>query len=202
MDGSVSGGRSFERFAGWLSVFAGLGGLGYAIAFVVLKDGGLSALFLTLGPLFAVGGLVAVFERVRAIDAGFALVALVLAAFGSLASSTHGAYDLSNVLHPPTSLPDLPSEVDPRGYASFALNGVALMLIGWLAGRRSELPRWVGPLGMVLGVVLVITWLSRLIVLDAKSLLVLGPALVAGVLSPVFFLLLGAWLLRWRRSAG
>jgi polyferredoxin len=53
---------------------------------------------------------------------------------------------------------------------------------------------------MILGVVLVVTWLGRLIVLDATSLLVLGPALVAGVLSPVFFLLLGAWLLGWRRS--
>lgn len=206
MGASMSGSRSFERFAGWLSVLAGLGGLGYAIAFVVLKDAGFSALFLTLGPLFAVGGLVAVYARVRAIDAGFPLVALVLAAFGSIASSTHGAYDLANVLHPvagaASGSADLPNGVDPRGYASFALNGVALILIGWLARRSTELPSWVGPLGMLLGVVLVITWLGRLIVLDATSLFVLGPALVAGVLSPVFFLLLGAWLLGWRRSAG
>ncbi|HEY4227726.1 MAG TPA: hypothetical protein VGM49_05255 [Candidatus Limnocylindrales bacterium] len=210
MGGSMSGNASFDRFAGWLSVLAGIGGLGYAIAFVVLKDAGLSALFLMLGPLFAIGGLVAVFERVRGIDAGLALVALVVAAFGSLASSSHGAFDLANVLHPqvstvlnPTSsAPDLPNAVDPRGYASFALNGLALILIGWLARRTSELPGWVGPLAMALGVVLVVTWLGRLIVLDATSLLVLGPALVAGVLSPAFFLLLGAWLLGWRRSAG
>jgi hypothetical protein len=201
MGGSISRSRSFERFAGWLSVLAGLGGAGYAVAFVVLKDAGLSALFLVLGPLFAIGGLVAVFERVRGVDAGVATIAIVLGAFGSLAASTHGAYDLANVLHPPASLPDLPSAVDPRGYASFALNGLTFALIGWLARRTSELPGWVGPLGMVLGVVLVVTWLGRLIVLDASSLLVLGPALVAGVLSPVFFLLLGAWLLGLRRSA-
>ena len=103
MGGSMSGSRSFERFAGWLSVLAGLGGAGYAVAFVVLKDAGLSALFLMLGPLFAIGGLVAVFERLRAIDAGVATVALALGAFGSLAASTHGAYDLANVLHPPSS---------------------------------------------------------------------------------------------------
>jgi hypothetical protein len=200
MGGSMSGSRSFERFAGWLSVLAGVGGAGYAVAFVVLKDAGFSALFLTLGPLFAIGALVAVFERVRAIDAGVATVALALGAFGSLAASTHGAYDLANILHPPSSLPDLPSAVDPRGYASFALNGLTFALIGWLARRTTELPGWVGPLGIVLGVVLVVTWLGRLIVLDATSLLVLGPALVAGVLSPVFFLLLGVWLLGWRRS--
>jgi hypothetical protein len=201
MGGSMSGSRSFERFAGWLSVLAGLAGLGYAVAFVLLKNAGMSALFLTLAPLLAIGGLVAVFERVRAIDAGIATVALALGAFGSLAASTHGVYDLANVLHPPASLPDLPSAVDPRGYATFALTGFALVLLGWLAGRTSDLPGWVGPMGMVLGVVLVATWLGRLIILDATSLLVLGPALVAGVLSPVFFLMLGAWLLGWRRSA-
>ena len=199
MDGSISDDRSFERFAGWLSVLAGIAGLGYAVAFVVLKDAGMSALFLTLAPLLAIGGLVAVFDRVRVVSAGFATVALALGAFGSLAASTHGAYDLANVLHPPASVPDLPSAVDPRGFATFALTGLALLLLGWLAGRTNELPGWVGPLGMVLGVVLVVTWLGRLIVLDATSLLVLGPAFVAGLLSPIFFLLLGAWLLGWRR---
>ena len=76
----------------------------------------------------------------------------------------------------------------------------ALGLLAWLAGRSPDLPSWVSPLGIVLGLVLVITWLARLIVLDATSMLVLGPALVSGLLSPVFFLLLGAWLLGWRRQ--
>jgi hypothetical protein len=200
MGGSVAGGRSFERFAGWLSVLAGIAGVGYAVAFVVLKNAQLSALFLTLAPLLAIGGLVAVFERVRSIDAGFATVALSLGVFGSLAASSHGAYDLANVLHPPASVPDVPFAVDPRGYGTFALTGLSLVLLAWLAGRTSDLPGWVSPIGMVLGVVLVITWLARLIVLDATSLLVLGPALVSGLLSPIFFLLLGAWLLGWRRS--
>jgi hypothetical protein len=199
MGGSTMDGRSFERFAGWLSVLAGIAGIGYAVAFVVLKNAQLSAIFLTLAPLLAIGGLVAVFDRVRGVDAGFATVALALGAFGSLAASTHGAYDLANVLHPVAGAPDLPSAVDPRGFGTFALTGLAILLLGWLAGRTSGLPNWVGPMGMVLGVVLVITWLGRLIVLDATSLLVLGPALVAGLLSPIFFLLLGSWLLGWRR---
>jgi hypothetical protein len=189
---------SFERFAGWMSLLAGVAGVGYAVAFVLLKDPLLGAIFLTLAPLLAVGGLVAVFERVRAVDAGFATVALALGVFGSLAASTHGAYDLANVLHPPAAAPDL-SAVDPRGYGTFGLTGLALVLLAWLAGRTPELPGWVSPLGMLLGLVLVVTWLARLIVLDATSPLVLGPALVAGLLSPIFFLLLGAWLLGWRR---
>jgi hypothetical protein len=199
MGGSTVGGGSFERFAGWLSVLAGIAGVGYAVAFVVLKNASLSALFLTLAPLLAIGGLVAVFERVRTIEAGFATVALSLGVFGSLAASSHGAYDLANVLHAPASIPDVPFAVDPRGYGTFALTGLALVLLAWLANRAPDLPRWVSPMGMVLGVVLVITWLARLVILDATSLLVLGPALVSGLLSPIFFLLLGAWLLGWRR---
>jgi hypothetical protein len=193
-------GTSFDRFAGWSSVLAGVAGIGYAIAFVLLKNPQLSALFLTLAPLLAVAGLVAVFDRVRPIDSGFATVALALGAFGSLAASSHGAFDLSNVLHAPAVLPtDVPSEMDPRGYATFALTGLALILLAWLSGRTTDLPGWVRPLGVILGVVLVVTWLARLVVLDATSVLVLLPALVAGLLSPVFFLLLGAWLLGWRR---
>jgi hypothetical protein len=197
MDAGRSSG--FERFAGWASILAGIAGLGYALAFVVLKDAGLSGLFLLLAPLLATAGLVAVFDRVRSVDSGFAILALGLGVVGSLAASTHGAYDLANVLHPPALESDLPSSVDPRGFATFGLTGVAVAILAWLAGRTTGFPGWVPPLGLILGLVLVVTWLARLIVLDATSILVLGPALVAGILSPVFFLGLGAWLLGWRR---
>ena len=194
-------GTSFDRFAGWASILAGVAGIGYAVAFVVLKNGPLSAQFLTLAPLFAVAGLVAVFERVRSIDAGYATLALALGVFGSLAASTHGVYDLSNVLHPPAAaLPaDVPSALDPRGYGTFALTGLAVLILASLARRSPDLPSWVGPLGLVLGIFLVLTFLARLVILDATSPLVLLPALVSGLLSPIFFLLLGAWLLGWRR---
>ena len=192
---------SFDRYAGWLSILAGVTGIGYAVAFVVLADARLSAVFLTLAPLLAVAGLVAVFERVREIDSGYATLALALGAFGSLAASTHGAYDLANVLNPPTLrvVDTMPFAADPRGFGTFGLTGIALALLSTLARRTPEIPGWVGPLGLVLGLFLVITWLARLIVLDATSMLVLGPALVSGLLSPIFFLLLGAWLLGWRR---
>ena len=130
------------------------------------------------------------------------LIALALGAFGSLAASSHGVYDLSNVLHPPAALPDVPFPVDPRGYGTFALTGLAVLILAGLAGRSTDLPSRVSPLGLVLGASLVVTFLARLVVLDATSMLVLLPALVSGLLSPVFFLLLGAWLLGWRRSAG
>src|SRR5438105_10801903 len=40
----------------------------------------------------------------------------------------HGAYDLANVLHPPTSpAVDFPNAVDPRGVLTFGLAGIALI---------------------------------------------------------------------------
>ena len=194
---------SFDRYAGWLSILAGVTGIGYAVAFVVLKDARFSAIFLTLAPLLAVAGLVAVFERVREVDSGYATLALALGAFGSLAASTHGAYDLANVLHPSAgvdAVKDLPFPTDPRGFGTFALTGMAVAILASLSRRTQAVPGWVGPFGLLLGLALVITWLARLIVLDATSLLVLLPALVSGLLSPIFFLALGAWLLGWRRA--
>jgi hypothetical protein len=190
---------SFDRFAGWSSILAGIAGLGYALAFVVLKNNLLGGLFLLLAPLLALAGLVAVWSRLREVDGAFAALALGLGFVGSIGAATHGAYDLANVLHPPVSASDLPSAIDPRGFLTFGLTGLALIILAVLAGRGGGLPSWVSPFGLSLGVVLVVTWLARLIVFDATSVLVLMPALIAGVLSPLFYLGLGAWLLGWRR---
>jgi hypothetical protein len=204
MDGSdgsrASLSPAFERFAGWSSVLAGLAGIGYAVAFVVLKHAGLSAAFLLAAPLLAIGGLVAVYGRLRQVDAGFAILALVLGVVGAIGASAHGAFDLANVLQPPERRGDLPNAIDPRGFMTFGLTGIALLIMAWLARRSRDLPGWVSPFGLSLGIMLVVTWLARLIVFDATSVLVLGPALIVGIQSPIFYLGLGAWLLS-RRGA-
>jgi hypothetical protein len=188
----------YRQFAGTAAVLAGIAGFAYAVSFVVLKDAGLSGLFLTVAPLFAMPALVAVYGFLRATDPAFALLGLALGLAGSIGASVHGATNLALVLHPPPPGPEVPNAIDPRGFLTFGLTGAALLILAWLARRSPELPTWVSPLGLLLGAVLVVTWLARLIILDATSPAVLGPALVAGVLSPVFYLGLGAWLLGWR----
>jgi hypothetical protein len=186
----------FERFAGWSAAGAALAGVGYAVAFVVIKDNKvLTGLMLLLAPALALAPLVAVYGRLRAVDAGFALLGLGLGLAGSLGASIHGGFDLANALHDPGAVGDFPNYVDPRGMLTFGASGFALLAFASLAGRSADLPRWVMPVGLVLGVVLVLTWLGRLIVLDATSPYVLGPALVAGLLSPLFYLGLARWLL-------
>jgi len=120
---------SFERFAGVCAVLAGVSGFLYAVAFVVLQDELLSGLFLMLVGLLTSVALLAVYERLRETDASFALLALVLGVAGSLGSAVHGGYDLANAINPPSSMPDLPNPVDPRGLLTFEVAGAALFVV-------------------------------------------------------------------------
>jgi hypothetical protein len=167
---------------------------------VLLKNAGLSAAFLLIAPFASTLVLAAVYGRVRAASPGLARWLLVVGTVSALAAAVHGGYDLANVLQPPASAPDLPNAIDPRGLLTFGGSGAALLAAAWLVARTSVFPRWTAPLAVVLGVVLLATYLARLIVLDATSLLVLGPALVAGLLSPLFYLGLGLWFLSRGRA--
>ncbi|MBI5838773.1 MAG: hypothetical protein HZB19_01600 [Chloroflexi bacterium] len=107
---------SFERFAAWGAILAGLAGLLYSIAFIVLQDSLLSGLFLMLGGLFVTSALTALYQRLRGTDGGFALLGLLLSLSAALGSTIHGGYDLANAINPPaTANLDLPSQIDPRG---------------------------------------------------------------------------------------
>ena len=191
----------FERLAGWSAIAAGVAGAIYALAFVVLRQDLLAGLALLLAPLLTTPALIAVYLRVRVAGPGLALWALALAIGGSLGAVAHGGFNLAKAVNPPPVAIDLPFPADPRGLFTFGLTGIALLGFAWLARRTAGFPRWVAPLGSVLALVLVLTYLGRLIVLDAASPFVLGPALVAGVLSPAFYLGLGWWFLRAPESA-
>ena len=191
----------FERFAGVCAALAGVSGFLYALAFVVLQDPLLSGLFLMTSGLLTSAALLAVYERLREIDASFALLALVLGLVGSLGSTVHGGYDLANAINPPSSLPDLPNPVDPRGLLTFGAAGAALLVVSWLIGRGAMLPRGLGYLGYVSAVLLLALYLGRLIVLDPANPVILAPALLNGFLiNPVFCLWLALALLRGREE--
>ena len=127
----------FERFAGLCGIGAGVVGFLYALAFIVLRNQRLSALFLMLGGLIATTVLVALYERLRETNAPLALWALLLGTVGSLGAMIHGGFDLANALHPPlSSNPDLPSAVDPRGLLTFGLTGISLYTFALLGSVR------------------------------------------------------------------
>jgi len=124
----------------------------------------------------------------------------VLGLGGAYGAATHGGYDLANALHPPGTASDLPNAVDPRGFATFGLTGLAVLAVAWLIRRGGRLPAGLATLGYLLGyllgVLLLALWLGRLIVLEASSPVIAVPALLAGFLvGPAWYLWLGRVLL-------
>jgi hypothetical protein len=191
---------AYERFAGVCAILSGVAGFLYAVAFILLRNPLLSALFLLLTGLLSTVALVAVYRRLRATDADFALLALLLGLTGAMGAAIHGGYDLANVINPPAaSLAALPSAIDPRGLLTFGIAGIALFVVAWLIGRGRQLPVGLSYLGYLSALLLIVLYLGRLVILDPANPIILGPALLNGFLvNPAWYLWLGLVLLRGR----
>ncbi len=189
---------SFDKFAGWSAILAGLSGFLYSIAFIVLRDNLLSALFLLLGGLFSAPALTALYQRLRGTESGFALLGLLLSLSAALGSAIHGGYDLSNTLHPPASLnTDLPNPIDPRGLLTFGIAGIGLFLLSWLMTQEMKFPKSLAYFGYLSAILMLILYLGRLIILQATSLAIILPALLEGFLvNPIWYIWLGLTLIR------
>lgn len=208
--GSAEGTRveaSFEKFGGLCAIAAGVVGVLYSITFVAVDLGllkgssadlgiGLYSFFLMAGGLFTTAALVALYNRVREVDSSFALWGLLLSLVAAMGAAIHGAYDLANNLHPPTGNGGgFANQIDPRGMLTFGVAGIGLFVLSWLMSRDRSFPSSLAMLGYVLAALLVIIYLGRLIVLDPKSLLLLVPAGLAGlIVNPAWYIWLGLTL--------
>ena len=80
---------------------------------------------------------------------------------------------------------------------TFGLTGLGLLVLSLLARGEATLPRGLATLGAVVGVLPVIVYLGRLIILTPTNPLVAVPAALTGlVLSPAFYIWLGMELRR------
>jgi hypothetical protein len=201
--------RTYERFAGACAVLVALGAIGYAIAFVFTvrtEPRGAdyaSALFLLGGGLVSTVVMIALYQRLRVTDPSFALLGLLLGVAGALGSTIHGGFDLALLAKlPAASVSNFPANFfDPRGLLTFGFTALALLVIGWLILRGAVFPKRLGYLAFVGGVLLLIVYLGRLIVLNPKSPVLLTAAVLSGfVVSPLWFLWVGSIL--WRGSPG
>jgi len=191
---------SFEKFAGWSAILAGISGFLYSISFIVLRSELLSALFLMLGGLFSTAALTALYQRVRETESGFALFGFLLGISGVLGSAIHGGYNLANAIHPPSAdIAGLPSAIDPRGLLTFGVAGLALFILSWLMTQQSGFPKRLAYLGYLSATLMIVLYLGRLIILDATSLVIVVPALLEGfIVNPLWYLWLGRTLARGR----
>jgi len=198
---------AFEKFVGADAILAGMAGFLYSLSFIVIarsvpNTGALlSALFLTLGGLLSTAALSGLYRRVREVDGGFALLALILGVTAAIGSALHGGYDLANALNPPEvnvpNLASLPSQVDPRGLLTFGMAGISLIIFAALIQRGRQLPKGLGALAYILAALLIIVYPGRLIILDATSLIIVIPAALTGfVINPLWYIWLGVALRR------
>jgi hypothetical protein len=202
--GVASQSVAFDRFAGVSGIVTGVSSLLYA-AFFLLTKGQLYTylppFFLALGGFLALPLALAVYSRVRDADPRFALYALLLSTVGNLAAAVHGVYGLALVLPKAQGGSDtLVFEPDPRGFLSFGVTGVSVLIFAWLILRSGAFPRvmgyTVGYTGYVLGIALVALFLGTLLVDNAASNFILVPGGIASVIgTPVWSIGLGLRLL-------
>ena len=197
----------FDRFAGLCAVVVGASGLAYAIAFVTLLSDAtraadaLSNALLIFAGLLSTAVFTAVYARLREIDAGFALWAFLLAIGGALGSVAHGGNELAKIVNPPPLDPNLPNPTDPRGLFTFGLTALAVFVVAALILRGAPLPRGLAYLGIASGVLLLLVYFGRLIVLNPKEPWLLACAVLVGfVVNPAWYLWLGVTLWRGRAA--
>jgi hypothetical protein len=191
----------FQKFAGLLGLLAGVSGLLYLVFFILLRNSSppLSALCLLLLGLLSTAVLVALYHRLSPVDEGFALWGLLLGLAGTGGAALHGAYDLANALHPASAALPGPFPSDPRGFLTFAVAGLAVVVLSWLMLRGAVLTGWVAYLGLLSGVLLIALYLAYMVILNATNPVVLALILVTGLLNPIWYLWIG-WLL-WQGPA-
>jgi hypothetical protein len=187
----------FERDGGLAAIGVAIAGLLYAIAFVIFDDELTSGLFLLVVGLLTIVALTATYFRVRVVEAGFALLALLFGAIGGAGAAIHGAFDLAQQIETEDPSPAIPNYVDPRGLLTFGFTGVAVLLVGWLARRGAVFPARLGLVGYAFGALLILLYLARLIIVDSDNPAVAVPAVLTGFLAgPAWWLWLGLELRR------
>ena len=189
--------RSFQRFAGWSALAAAAAGVTFTVAFsVVVREGDrwakwVSALALAGGGLLALPVLVALYALLRDREPEFAFLGVLLGTIGVLATATHGAFDIAGLSKPvKPDLSNVPSFVDPRGFATFGLTALALLVFGLIGLRAGGLDGTVARLAVLSALLLVVLYVGRLTVLDPEANVIKATALISGlIVNPAFFLL-------------
>jgi hypothetical protein len=196
---------SFQRWAGYSAIFVALGGLAYGVLFAMIVAGTSETVLEAWISLAVFGGLavtvvfVALHQRLRLVDRAVSTWAVLLGVVAGLGQMLNASvalgYQLDTAARPPGEFDGTP---DPLGILRFALNGVALLLFGWLMIRGGDFPKPLGYLAQIAGVLLLISYVGRLTgLVDPADRVTLVPPLLYGfVAHPVLYLWLGRHLLR------
>jgi hypothetical protein len=196
---------SFERFAGAASFLVAAGALAYSLVFIAIVEGagrGVRELWfglLLIGGLATIPVLVAVYQRLRLLDPGFALTALLLALGGAFGGIFHGAYSLGVSVTPRGAF--VGPEQASHGILRYGIAGLAFLLIAWLIHRGAPLPRGLAYLGYAGGAILVFIYFGRLydFITPGDYATLIPPIVYGFIIHPLWYGWLGLAL--WRGAS-
>jgi hypothetical protein len=173
--------------------------LAYSLSFgYYVQEGDRWAQYTSSGLLMA-GGLVglpvlvALYLRVRIVDEGFAIIAVVIAAAAALGSVLHGAHDIAVFANPEvaTGNAEYPNFTDPRGFSTFALFGLGMIVLAAMC-RAARVAKFIPVVGAMTGALTLIVYIGRVTVLDPKRWWVAIAAVGSGVIGvPLWNVLVG-----------
>jgi hypothetical protein len=190
---------SLQRTAGLAALLAALGGILYGYFFVIVGNVALASALLMLGGLLLTLIVVALGSSLEEVNRPLARWAIGVGSLGAVLSVIHGGYDLANQIHSPgASAGEFPNPADPRGLATFGLTGIAVLILGRLMSRSADYPRGLAGAGQALGLIMIVIYLGRLIILDPSN-PVVRVALTLGVIANTVFLV---WIGRHWLSGG
>ncbi len=194
---------NFDRMVGLSALAAGVSALGYSIALILVSRSNvalgdmLSGWFLTLGGIFALPVVVALYQRLRTTDEGLALLAFVFSIIGAIGAIMHGGYNLANAFgaarQVPANMAGLPTQVDPRGLLTFALSGLGWIMWASLISTHKKYPRELSQIGHFLGGLLIVVYLTHLFGFGGDNPVVLIPSIMVGFfIYPIWYLWLAS----------
>ena len=179
---------AFNRTAIAAAYLSGAIALAYSLTFGYYVREGANWAHYTASGLLVAGGLVglpvlvALYQRLRAGDEGFALIALLIAAAAAFGSVLHGAHDVAVFANPDQSgsATAYPNFTDPRGFATFALFGLGLVVLSLLV-RSVGFRAGTSAVGALTGVSTIVVYIGRVTVLDPQRWWVAIAAIASGV---------------------
>jgi hypothetical protein len=197
----------FTRLAGACALLSGPGALAYAALFISIVEGNheTAPWFAVLlgGALLTVPVQIALYQRLRSVSEGFALLAFLLGLGGALGGVLHAGYELASIESPPSQgyYPGL--EAVSKGVLRYFVAGLALLLIGLLVHRSRRFARGLAYLAAFGGVLLVVIYFGRLFdfVKPGDYARLIPPIVYGFVVHPLFYGWLGVTLWRSAREA-
>src|SRR5687767_10929043 len=180
----------FGQLAVASAVLVGVVSIVYALSFGLLDRSQpelaaiVNAACLVLAGLLSLPVVIALYQRLQAVDRGYAAYGALLGTLGAIGSIMHGGYDLGSAISVPyanpASLANLPSQSDPRGLLTFAVTGLAI-IVRTLLFKRARANRWFVLTGFLLGAILIFIYFARLIIVYLDDPLIVATVIATGL---------------------